>query len=223
MPSRIEDYALIGDCETGALVSRSGSVDWLCWPRFDSAACFAALLGEPRHGRWKIAPADPAARITRRYEPGALILETTFETETGTVAVIDFMTPRGRASNLIRMVMGKIGRVDMDLELVLRFGYGATIPWVTPGEGAFLPCSFWLADAYVMLGRIEDARRLFERLLGLCNDVGLLSEEYDTVVGRQVGNFPQAFSHVGLLNTAQNLTRTAKPSLQRAGRPRGTS
>ena len=597
MPARIEDYALIGDCETGALVSRTGSVDWLCWPRFDSGACFAALLGEPRHGRWKIAPTDPTARVTRRYEPDTLILETTFETETGTIALVDFMSLRGRDSNLIRSVVGKTGFVEMDMELILRFGYGATLPWVTrgddgalkavagpdmvilrtpapirgeglstvarftisagetmpfvltygpshrpvpravdpeaalqakrsfwsrwavrgkvkgpyaqpiqrslltlkaltyaptgglvaapttslpealggtrnwdyrycwirdatltllalmnaehftearawvrwlqravagapdemqimyglagerrlmewgadwlpgyeaaapvrignaahqqfqldvygelmdafhqarrcglvedsswaleravvahvatvwdqpdegiwevrsgphdftfskimawvvmdravravedhgldgpvdewralrqtiktsvlqngldaatgafkrayddpspdasllligdlgfvahddpcfaatvaaverelltpegfvrrydsfrvhdglpPGEGAFLPCSFWLADAYVMLGRIDDARRLFERLLGLCNDVGLLSEEYDTGVGRLVGNFPQAFSHVGLLNTAQNLTRSAKPSLQRAGR-----
>lgn len=597
MSARIEDYALIGDCETGALVSRTGSVDWLCWPRFDSGACFAALLGEPRHGRWKIAPTDPTARVTRRYEPDTLILETTFETETGTIALVDFMSLRGRDSNLIRSVVGKTGFVEMDMELILRFGYGATLPWVTrgddgalkavagpdmvilrtpapirgeglstvarftisagetmpfvltygpshrpvpravdpeaalqatrsfwsrwaargkvkgpyaqpvqrslltlkaltyaptgglvaapttslpealggtrnwdyrycwirdatltllalmnadhftearawvrwlqravagapdemqimyglagerrlmewgadwlpgyeaaapvrignaahqqfqldvygelmdafhqarrwglvedsswaleravvahvakvwdqpdegiwevrsgphdftfskimawvvmdravravedhgldgpvgewralrqtiktsvlqngldaatgafkrayddpspdasllligdlgfvahddpcfaatvaaverelltpegfvrrydsfrvrdglpPGEGAFLPCSFWLADAYVMLGRIEDARRLFERLLGLCNDVGLLSEEYDTGAGRLVGNFPQAFSHVGLLNTAQNLTRSAKPSLQRAGR-----
>jgi len=597
VPARIEDYALIGDCETGALVSRTGSVDWLCWPRFDSGACFAALLGEPRHGRWKIAPTDPTARVTRRYEPDTLILETTFETETGTIALVDFMSLRGRDSNLIRTVVGKTGFVEMDMELILRFGYGATLPWVTrgddgalkavagpdmvilrtpapirgeglstvarftisagetmpfvltygpshrpvpravdpeaalqatrsfwsrwaargkvkgpyaqpiqrslltlkaltyaptgglvaapttslpealggtrnwdyrycwirdatltllalmnaehftearawvrwlqravagapdemqimyglagerrlmewgadwlpgyeaaapvrignaahqqfqldvygelmdafhqarrwglvkdsswaleravvahvakvwdqpdegiwevrsgphdftfskimawvvmdravravedhgldgpvgewralrqtiktsvfqngldaatgafkrayddpspdasllligdlgfvahddprfaatvaaverelltpegfvrrydsfrvhdglpPDEGAFLPCSFWLADAYVMLGRIDDARRLFERLLGLCNDVGLLSEEHDTRAGRLVGNFPQAFSHVGLLNTAQNLTRSAKPSLQRAGR-----
>ncbi|MGX1745297.1 MULTISPECIES: trehalase-like domain-containing protein [unclassified Brevundimonas] len=125
MSARIEDYALIGDCETGALVSRTGSVDWLCWPRFDSGACFAALLGEPRHGRWKIAPTDPTARVTRRYEPDTLILETTFETETGTIALVDFMSLRGRDSNLIRTVVGKTGFVEMDMELIVRFGYGS--------------------------------------------------------------------------------------------------
>jgi GH15 family glucan-1,4-alpha-glucosidase len=595
MPSAIEDYALVGDCETAALIGKDGSVDWLCWPRFDSGACFAALLGDPSHGRWKIAPADPQTQISRRYEPDTLILETTFETRDGVVALLDFMPPRGRASDLIRLVVGKAGKVDMHMQLILRFDYGSAVPWVTrlkdgglravagpdmavlrtpapirgeamttvadftvgegdvvpfvlsygpshqpvppaidpqaslegarrfwtewsargevqgpysqvmkrsllalkaltyaptgglvaapttslpealggsrnwdyrycwirdatltllalmnaghveearswarwlqravagapaemqimygiagerrllewnagwlsgyegaapvrignaahrqfqldvygelmdafhqarrngllkesswaleravidhvanvwnepdegiwevrsgrrhftfskimawvvmdravkavedyglegpiddwreiretirsavikngfdaaagafkrayddptpdasllligdlgfvsyddprfagtvaaverdlltpegfvmrydthlvddglpPGEGAFLPCSFWLADAYAMLGRMDDARRLFERLLALCNDVGLLSEEYDSKVGRQVGNFPQAFSHVALLNTALNLTRRSKPSLQRS-------
>ena len=91
MASRIEDYALIGDCETAALVSRAGSIDWLCWPRFDSDACFAALLGTPEHGRWEIAPREPPRRITRRYRPKTLILETRFETATGTATLIDFM------------------------------------------------------------------------------------------------------------------------------------
>ena len=131
MPARIEDYALIGDCETAALVSRDGSIDWLCWPRFDSDACFAALLGDPSHGRWKISPADPEARITRRYLPDTLILETTFETSTGVVRMIDFMPPRGQASDIVRLVAGKAGQVDMRMELILRFGYGATVPWVT--------------------------------------------------------------------------------------------
>ena len=93
MPPPIEDYALIGDCITAALVSRHGSIDWLCWPRFDSGACFAALLGAPRHGRWKIAPAEPPLAVRRRYRPGTLILETEFDTPTGTVALIDFMPP----------------------------------------------------------------------------------------------------------------------------------
>ena len=131
MPARIEDYALIGDCETAALVGRDGSIDWLCWPRFDSGACFAALLGTPEHGRWKIAPCDPEPRVTRRYRDGTLILETEFETATGVVTLIDFMPLRGTASDLARMVVGKRGRVEMRVELVLRFYYGAIVPWVT--------------------------------------------------------------------------------------------
>ena len=131
MPARIEDYGLIGDCETAALVARDGSIDWLCWPRFDSDACFAALLGDDSHGRWKIAPVDPGVRISRRYLPDTLILETTFETATGAVRMVDFMPPRGHASDIVRLVTGKSGEVDMRMELILRFGYGVTVPWVT--------------------------------------------------------------------------------------------
>src|SRR5687768_11860027 len=123
MPSRIEDYALLGDCETAALVARDGSVDWLCWPRFDSGACFAALLGGPEHGRWKVAPCDPAPRITRRYRPGTMILETDYETADGAVTLVDFMPLRGAASDLVRMVIGRRGRVAMETELVFRFDY----------------------------------------------------------------------------------------------------
>lgn len=94
MPSRIEDYALIGDCETAALVSRDGSIDWLCWPRFDSGACFAALLGTPDHGHWRIAPQGPIRAVRRRYLPGTLILETVFETDTGTASLTDLMPSR---------------------------------------------------------------------------------------------------------------------------------
>jgi GH15 family glucan-1,4-alpha-glucosidase len=131
MPSRIEDYGLIGDCETAALVARDGSIDWLCWPRFDSDACFAALLGGPEHGRWQIAPRDPPRRVTRRYRPNTLILETRFETADGAAMLIDFMPPRGANSNIVRLVVGERGRVPMCSELVLRFGYGAIVPWVT--------------------------------------------------------------------------------------------
>jgi GH15 family glucan-1,4-alpha-glucosidase len=131
MPSRIEDYALIGDCQTAALVARDGSIDWLCWPRFDSAACFAALLGGPEHGRWQIAPLDPAARIQRRYVPGTLILETEFTTGDGVVRVVDFMPMRSTVSDLIRLVVGVRGRVDMRMEFILRFDYGTSVPWVT--------------------------------------------------------------------------------------------
>jgi GH15 family glucan-1,4-alpha-glucosidase len=127
---KIEDYALIGDCETAALVARDGSIDWLCWPRFDSPACFAALLGRPEHGRWKL---FPRGKFTskRAYRPETLILETEFETSGGTAKVIDFMPVRNGASDLVRIVEGRRGRVAMELELVLRFDYGATVPWVT--------------------------------------------------------------------------------------------
>jgi GH15 family glucan-1,4-alpha-glucosidase len=132
---RIEDYALIGDCETGALIGRDGSIDWLCWPRFDSGACFAALLGNPEHGRWRIAPAGDVTRVERRYRGDSLILETTFITGSGTVTVVDFMPPVGTQSELVRMVVGVQGEVAMHVELVLRFGYGALVPWVTRLEG----------------------------------------------------------------------------------------
>src|SRR5215218_6938713 len=130
LSSAIEDYALIGDCHTAALVSREGSIDWLCWPAFDSDACFAALLGNARHGRWKIAPADDNAHVTRRYQPGTLILETTFETDDGAVALVDFMPPRGVASDVVRIVRGIRGTVRVSLELIVRFGSGSNIPWV---------------------------------------------------------------------------------------------
>jgi GH15 family glucan-1,4-alpha-glucosidase len=130
MSAPIEDYALLGDCETAALVSRDGSVDWLCWPRFDSPACFAALLGGPEHGRWRIAPASPA-RVTRRYRGDTMILETDWETDEGAVTVVDFMPIRGAQSDLVRTVVGRRGRVAMAMELVLRFDYGSTVPWVS--------------------------------------------------------------------------------------------
>jgi GH15 family glucan-1,4-alpha-glucosidase len=130
MSSRIEDYAFIGDCETAALVARDGSIDWLCWPRFDSDACFAALLGSDEHGHWRIAPRDEA-RISRRYLGDTLILETRFETNSGAASLVDFMPLRGKNSNIVRLVKGEQGRVPMATELVLRFGYGAIVPWVT--------------------------------------------------------------------------------------------
>ncbi|HEY3909094.1 MAG TPA: glycoside hydrolase family 15 protein [Stellaceae bacterium] len=132
MPSnqRIEDYALIGDCATAALVGRNGSIDWLCLPRFDSPACFAALLGQPEHGRWLIAPADPRPRVTRRYLDGSLVLATTFETDDGAVELTDFFRPRHGPLDLVRLVRGLRGRVAMCVEFVLRFDYGSLVPWV---------------------------------------------------------------------------------------------
>ena len=138
MPSRIEDYALVGDCETAALIGRDGSVDWLCWPRFDSDACFAALLGSRDNGRWLLRPMQDAARVSRRYRPGTLILETRFETEEGAASVIDFMPVRRDHSHLVRIVRGERGRVAMRFELVLRFDYGSIVPWVTRLEARTL-------------------------------------------------------------------------------------
>src|SRR5262245_53671392 len=131
MPSRIEDYALVGDCQTAALIGQDGSIDWLCWPRFDSDACFAALLGTPEHGRWLMAPKSTRATVSRRYRDGTLILETDFETAGGAMRVIDFMSLRESVSDLVRIVVGRRGRVRMRMELVLRFNYGASVPWVS--------------------------------------------------------------------------------------------
>ena len=139
MASRIEDYGLIGDCETAALVGRDGSIDWLCWPAFDSDACFAGLLGTHRHGRWLMAPAEEVTKTSRRYWDNTLILETRFDTANGTVALIDFMPPRGNASDVVRLVRGVSGRVKIMMQLVIRFGFGADIPWVKRTEdGAVL-------------------------------------------------------------------------------------
>jgi GH15 family glucan-1,4-alpha-glucosidase len=128
---RIADYALIGDCETAALISRDGSIDWLCWPRFDSEACFTALLGDAENGRWRIAPKTDKFRASRTYRDETLILETRFETDEGVVGLIDFMPLRNGRSDLMRIVIGVSGRVTMCTEMALRFGYGAVVPWVS--------------------------------------------------------------------------------------------
>src|SRR5256886_6386199 len=129
MPS-IEDYAMIGDLQTAALVSRGGSVDWCCFPRFDSGACFAALLGTPDHGRWLLAPATHVRRHDRRYRTDTLILESIFETAEGRVRAIDFMPPRGNTPDIVRIVEGLDGSVPMRSELVIRFDFGHIVPWV---------------------------------------------------------------------------------------------
>src|SRR5688572_26305059 len=134
MASRIEDYALIGDCQTAALVGRDGSIDWLCVPRFDSGACFAALLGTAEHGRWRIAPVESPSRVERRYRDGTLILETVFTTSEGEVALIDFMPVRGDDLDVVRIVVGRRGTVRMHMELVIRFDYGSIVPWVRKTE-----------------------------------------------------------------------------------------
>ena len=130
MAERIEDYALLSDLQTGALVGRSGSIDWLCVPRFDSGSCFGSLLGTHDHGRWLIAPRDGGPATERRYRERALVLESEWQTATGRVRVIDFMPPRGRTPDLVRIVEGLEGSVEMSTELVIRFDYGSIVPWV---------------------------------------------------------------------------------------------
>jgi len=126
----IENYALVGDCHTAALVGSDGSIDWLCLPRFDSGACFAALLGGPEHGRWLLAPAAPSRRVERRYRGDTLILETDFVTEEGSVRIIDFMPLSDQRWDIVRIVEGLSGRVALRMELVVRFDYGSIVPWV---------------------------------------------------------------------------------------------
>jgi GH15 family glucan-1,4-alpha-glucosidase len=157
---RIEDYGLIGDTQTAALVAIDGSIDWLCLARFHSGACFAALLGDTSHGRWRLGPAAAEVRVERRYLPGTLVLETTFHSRDGSARVIDCMPIRGTAPDVVRIVEGVSGRVAMEMALVVRFDYGST---------------------------------------------GL-------------GSFPQAFSHIGLVNTALNLSQAHGPTERRKAR-----
>src|SRR5438105_3271591 len=135
MPVRIEDYALIGDRHTAALVSRDGSIDWLCVPRFDSPACFAALLGEARNGRWRIAPAGEITSVQRRYRDDTLVLDCEFETADGRVRLTDFMPIGGRNSSVVRLLSGLAGRIPMRMDLTVRFDYGRLIPWVSRADG----------------------------------------------------------------------------------------
>jgi len=148
MPAPIEDYALIGDTHTAGLVSREGSIDWLCLPRFDSPACFAALLGDEGNGRWLLAPAGPVREVRRRYQGDTLVLETQHRTEDGVVRVVDCMPPRQQDPDVARVVEGVRGRVPMRMELTIRFDYGSIVPWVRQVEGALHaiagPDSVWL-------------------------------------------------------------------------------
>lgn len=130
MPLPLEDYALIGDCQTAALVGIDGSIDWLCFPRFDSGAVFASLLGNDEHGHWKIAPEGPIRAVRRQYRPGTLVLETEFDTDGGTVRITDFMPPRDQLPDVLRLVECRRGSVRMKMDLVIRFDYGSIVPWV---------------------------------------------------------------------------------------------
>lgn len=133
---KIEDYAFLSDTQTGALVGRNGSIDWLCFPQFDSGACFAALLGDEKNGRWIFSPKEEVTKTRRRYSDGTLILETEIETAKGTVRVIDFMPPRGENPDIVRIVEGVSGEVGMTMELVIRFDYGRVVPWVRKRDHA---------------------------------------------------------------------------------------
>ncbi len=134
----IEDYALIGDCESCALVGRDGSIDWLCWPRFDSGACFAALLGTADNGRWLLTASASNTRVTRRYRQDTLVLETELENDEGAVTVIDFMPVRDESADMVRLVVGRRGKVAMKTDLTLRFEYGKVVPWVTKSRDGVL-------------------------------------------------------------------------------------
>jgi GH15 family glucan-1,4-alpha-glucosidase len=144
----LEDYAIVGDTQTAALIGRDGSVDWLCFPRFDSGAIFAALLGTEEHGRWLLTPTVPVRAVRRRYRGDSLVLETEFDTDEGTVRIIDFMPPRGEAPDLVRIVEGVRGRVPMRMELRLCFDYGHVVPWVYREGGDLVavagPDAVWL-------------------------------------------------------------------------------
>ena len=135
MALKIEDYAIIGDCETAALVGKNGSIDWLCWPDFSSPACFAALIGSEQNGRWLIAPKHRIVKVTRRYRDHTLILDTRFETESGVLLLTDFMPVRETHSDIVRVVQCLEGTVSVGMELCVRFDYGRTIPWVGPRNG----------------------------------------------------------------------------------------
>ena len=156
-PSRIEDYAVIADLQTAALVSRDGSIDWLCLPRFDSSASFAALLGGPKAGRWRIAPLTGGTCTRRSYRGDTLVLESVWETDDGVVKVIDFMPRRQTEPDLVRIVEGVSGRVRMGLELVVRFDYGRVVPWVRHAGGRWVavagPDALWLDTPVGLRGR----------------------------------------------------------------------
>lgn len=172
MPSRIEDYALIGDLQTCALVSRDGSIDWMCVPRFDSPACFAALLGTPDHGRWRIAPVEEIQSVERRYRDDTLILETTFQTASGRVRVVDFMPIRSEAIDLMRIVEGLDGRVLMRMDFAIRFDYGSIVPWVRSVEGGIRavagPDAVFLRASVPMRGESFTTVSEFEVAAGEC-------------------------------------------------------
>jgi GH15 family glucan-1,4-alpha-glucosidase len=157
MAAPIEDYALIGDTHTAGLVSREGSIDWLCLPRFDSPACFAALLGDPSNGRWRLAPTGPVREARRRYQGDTLVLETEYRTEEGVVRVVDCMPPRQADPDVARVVEGVEGRVPMRMELTIRFDYGSIVPWVRHVDGALHaiagPDSVWLRTPVPVYGQ----------------------------------------------------------------------
>ena len=193
---KIEDYALIGDLRTSALVGRNGSIDWLCLPRTDSPACFAALLGNEENGRWLLCSSAPVRRVTRRYREGTLILETDFETDTGTARVIDFMPLRdGGAPRRVHLAL--LDHRDRRRTTRKR----GSVP------GLLVLARHGTRDER----RADEARELFERLLSLGNDVGLFSEEYDVAHRRLVGNFPPRRSPTSRSSRPRKRSQTPPP------------
>ncbi|HEV7727563.1 MAG TPA: glycoside hydrolase family 15 protein [Modestobacter sp.] len=170
MAGAIQDYGLIGDLHTAGLVGRDGSIDWLCLPRFDSPACFAALLGDEDNGRWLLAPASGGNCTRRRYRGDTLVLESTWEADSGTVRVLDLMPPRGEAADVVRIVEGVTGRVAMRTELTLRFDYGHVVPWVRHLDGEFAavagPDAVWLRTPVTLEGRDRATHAEFEVTAG---------------------------------------------------------
>ncbi|WP_233163754.1 glycoside hydrolase family 15 protein, partial [Glycomyces salinus] len=165
MALRIEDYGILGDLQTAALVGRDGSVDWLCLPRFDSPACFAALLGDEESGRWRIAPAAGGLADRRRYRGDTLVLETEWDTADGTVRVIDFMPLRGEVADIVRIVEGVTGSVRMSMDLRLRFGYGRSEPWIRTVDGQLAAIAgadaAWLSTPVELENEDGDSRAAF--------------------------------------------------------------
>ena len=223
MPGRIEDYAIVGDLQTAALAGADGSVDWLCFPRFDSPACFAALLGDDTHGRWRIAPASGGRCTSRRYRGHTLVLENGYDAERGTFT----QSYGSRALDACALLIPRVGFLPYDDErvvstvetirneltedgLVLRYRTDQSDDGLAGREGSFLICSFWLVHALWGIGRQREVEELFERLVSLRNDVGLLSEEYDVQAERFVGNLPQALTHLALVNCALQLANNRR-------------
>jgi GH15 family glucan-1,4-alpha-glucosidase len=170
MPLPIEQYAIIGDCHTAALVGCDGSIDWLCFPSFDSGACFAALLGGPEHGRWLLAPSAQVSRVQRRYRAGTLILETEYDTEEGSIRVIDFMPLSDERWDVVRIVEGLTGRVTVRMELIVRFDYGSIVPWVRRAEHALLLTAG--PDTLELTGTVEVEPENMKSVAAFCVEAG---------------------------------------------------
>jgi GH15 family glucan-1,4-alpha-glucosidase len=232
---RIEDYAIIGDMQTAALVCSDGSIDWLCLPRFDAGACFAALLGSEQHGFWRIAFDRAVDTVEHRHETGPSgrwrdlrdqiqreVCERGYDAERGAFMQYYGATELDAAVLLIPglgflpgddpRVVSTVNVIKRELVtdgLVRRYelaeGRQSSVDGLSGSEGAFPACSFWLANALQLTGQPDEAAGMFDQLLSFRNDVGLLSEEYDPRHGRLVGNTPQAFSHFALIQTALNI------------------
>jgi GH15 family glucan-1,4-alpha-glucosidase len=201
VPSPIEDYALLSDTESAALVGRDGSIDWLTFPRFDSPACFAALLGTPEHGRWRLAPAGEVTRVERRYRPGTLVLETTFHTPEGAVRVVDAMPVRDRTLQVARLVEGVSGRVPMRMELVVRLDYGSIVPWVRRRDGRLRFVAG--PDALVLTSPVEVRADGWRHVADFAVDA-------DRSVGFELAWHPSAGPDPELRDVAGNIERTTE-------------